>query len=204
MQDPGEDNSEPSIASLELITQDSVFISYRTSVKLWQRSCRPDRYAKTFAKVKPFIIRVLSCVSPKLLSKSMAHSKFSAILHEKCPRCREGDIFYHPLSKISRFSDTREDCPVCGLRYEREPGTFYGAMYVSYGFSVALIVTLFTATFVIGDDPDLMWYFVVIIPAIILAVPVFFRYSRVLWLYFFSAFRYDPKAARKSEARGQN
>ncbi|MEM9340801.1 MAG: hypothetical protein AAGA66_18855 [Bacteroidota bacterium] len=36
------------------------------------------------------------------------------------------------------------NCPTCGLRYEKEPGNFYGAMYVSYGFSTAIfLVTAF-------------------------------------------------------------
>jgi uncharacterized protein (DUF983 family) len=128
----------------------------------------------------------------------MPRSKFSAILHEKCPRCREGDVFVHPPLDITRFSATREHCPVCGLRYEKEPGTFYGAMYVSYGFNVGLVIALFVAVFVLGNDPHLMWYFIVIIPALLIATPFFFRYSRVLWLHYFSAFRYDPTKAKQS------
>ncbi len=129
----------------------------------------------------------------------MSQSKFSAILNTKCPRCREGDIFEYPLSKLSRFTATHENCPVCGLRYEKEPGTFYGAMYVSYGFNVALVIMLFVATFTIGKDPHLMWYFIVIIPSLILATPLFFRYSRVLWLYFFSDVNYDPRYANQTQ-----
>jgi hypothetical protein len=33
-----------------------------------------------------------------------------------------------------------EQCPVCGLRFEREPGYFTGAMYLSYG--VAIVATV--------------------------------------------------------------
>lgn len=127
----------------------------------------------------------------------MPRSKFSAILHEKCPRCREGNLFVYPLSNVSRFATTHENCPVCGLRFEKEPGTFYGAMYVSYGFNVAMVITLFIATFVLGNDPHLMWYFIVIIPSLLLAAPVFFRYSRILWLYLFSDAKYDPRYADK-------
>lgn len=121
-------------------------------------------------------------------------------MNEKCPRCREGNVFVFPLSNFSRFSATHVNCPVCGLRYEKEPGTFYGAMYISYGFNVALVVALFIATFILGNDPDLMWYFIIIIPALILATPIFFRYSRVLWLYFFSNVHYDPQYADKPGA----
>ena len=122
----------------------------------------------------------------------MSRTQSNAIWHEKCPRCREGDMFAYPVSKISRFTDMNATCPVCKLRYEKEPGTFYGAMYVSYGFSIALIVTLFIATFVLGRDPQLWVYFAVILPALVLLTPVFFRYARVLCLYFFTGIRYDP------------
>jgi len=30
-------------------------------------------------------------------------------------------------------------CPACGLRFNREPGYFLGAMYISYGMALALI-----------------------------------------------------------------
>ena len=36
-------------------------------------------------------------------------------------------------------------CPVCGLRYHREPGYFLGAMYISYGLAVPLMVAFFLA-----------------------------------------------------------
>ncbi len=90
-----------------------------------------------------------------------------------------------------------ESCEVCGLRYEKEPGTFYGAMYVSYGFSVAMVVILFVATLVLGNDPPLWAYFTIIIPTLILSTPIFFRYSRMIWLYFFSDVHYNPKYEEK-------
>ncbi|MEY4912742.1 MAG: hypothetical protein RL025_569, partial [Bacteroidota bacterium] len=34
-----------------------------------------------------------------------------------------------------------QDCPHCGFHFEIEPGFFWGAMYISYAFSVAVSVT---------------------------------------------------------------
>ena len=53
-------------------------------------------------------------------------------MKQRCPRCLQGQVF----ATLFRM---HEQCPVCGLRFEREPGYFTGAMYLSYG--VAIIVT---------------------------------------------------------------
>jgi uncharacterized membrane protein len=66
------------------------------------------------------------------------------------------------------------------LNYEPEPGFFFGAMYWSYALIVALIVTLSVALSLFG----LFDYAIVGIPAaIVVLLPVIFRYSRMLMLY---------------------
>jgi uncharacterized protein (DUF983 family) len=122
-------------------------------------------------------------------------SKLQAIIGAKCPHCRQGDIFEYPASRISRFTETRERCPVCRQRYEVEPGFFIGAMYISYSFAVALMVAVSVAVFVLGKDPDLWVYLVAVIVANLLLTPFMFRYSRVLMLYWFSGIKYNPGAA---------
>jgi uncharacterized protein (DUF983 family) len=122
-------------------------------------------------------------------------SKLQAIIGAKCPHCRQGDIFEYPASRLSRFTETRERCPVCNQRYEVEPGFFIGAMYISYSFAVALMVAVSVAVFVLGNDPDLWVYLVAVIVANLLLVPFMFRYSRVLMLYWFSGIKYNPRAA---------
>ncbi len=86
----------------------------------------------------------------------------------------EGEIFEYPITRIAHFTDTHERCPVCGLRYEVEPGFFYGAMYISYGMTVGFMVTMLIAIFVLGNDPDLWVYLAIIIPLNLLCVPLFF------------------------------
>ena len=74
-------------------------------------------------------------------------------------------------------------CPRCGLVYEREHGYFMGAMAVSYGLAVPVLVATmllvggltgwpFERTLLAGDV-----LFLVLVPQI-------FRYSRVVWMYF--------------------
>jgi uncharacterized protein (DUF983 family) len=103
-----------------------------------------------------------------------------AIFHQVCPRCRRGPIFRLPLWRGPLA--TYERCPVCGLKYEREPGYFLGAMYFSYMLSIppglAIVLLLWRST---GWDFDvvMMAAFVAWLPF----VPLISRYARVLWMY---------------------
>jgi len=75
-----------------------------------------------------------------------------------------------------------EPCPRCGLRFEREPGYWTGAMVASYALGVPVLVLIVAALWLLtGWD---------IIPVLIVgdvlflaAAPFIWRYSRVVWLY---------------------
>lgn len=127
-----------------------------------------------------------------------AKSKLQAILQTKCPQCREGDIFKYPLQKKPwSFIEMHSHCPHCGLRYEMEPGFFYGSMYVSYAFSVAIMTAGLIGVLVLVNNPPTWLYFAVVFALVFVAVPFSFRYSRVLWLYWFSGVRYQPEKFTK-------
>lgn len=115
-------------------------------------------------------------------------ARFSALLEAKCPRCREGRIFKNSGFNYLKYHETNTNCPSCGLQFEKEPGFFTGAMYISYMLNVAMIVILGLMVFFIGHNPDLWIYYTTVFPVILLAVPFVFRYSRVLMLYLFGDF----------------
>ena len=67
-----------------------------------------------------------------------------SILQQRCPRCRRGKVFRY--SVFRGFPKMHERCPVCDLKFEREPGYFLGAMYISSAivtFAVPLFLLLF-------------------------------------------------------------
>lgn len=110
-----------------------------------------------------------------------------AILEGRCPNCRDGKIFKHPISKLNRFGLMHKNCPSCGLEFEREPGFFYGAMYVSYALSVAIFLgTVFVLYFLVGD-PDLAVYIITVSVVALILYPFTFRYSRILYIYLFGS-----------------
>jgi hypothetical protein len=75
-------------------------------------------------------------------------------------------------------------CPVCELQFEREPGYFLGAMYISYPLSLPILGLLI----LLGHWllPSWRIELVILLAAVLFLpfMPVVFRYARVLWIYF--------------------
>jgi uncharacterized protein (DUF983 family) len=115
-------------------------------------------------------------------------SRLQGILHERCPRCREGAIFRCSLWR--GWLAMNERCPVCNLKFEREPGYFLGAMYVSYALAIPPFLLLVTAFWLLAHwryELALLGAFVAYLPL----VPMAARLSRVVWMYIDQTF--DPE-----------
>lgn len=122
-----------------------------------------------------------------------------AILAGKCPQCREGDLFPEPVYRSPLRMDAQ--CPRCGLQFEREPGFFYGAMYVSYALSVAIfMITVFVLYFLAGD-PGLQTYIITITSVALILYPFTYRYSRILFIYIFGDMHYRPEKAQPEQTK---
>ncbi len=123
-------------------------------------------------------------------------SKIYSIVRFKCPRCQEGGVFKEKNPyKLNKTFQMHENCSNCGLRYEIEPSFFYGSMYVSYGYTVAV----FVATYIIMSmiyDPGIWDIVLALAIILLLGSPFILRLSRITWLNIF--IKYKP------EKRGPN
>jgi len=86
-----------------------------------------------------------------------------------------------------------EKCPVCGFRYEVELGFYWGAMYMSYGISVLIVLIVGVSLYHLANDPPTWVYLTTVASIIVVFTTVLFRYGRVLMLYFFGSVSYDPR-----------
>ena len=125
-------------------------------------------------------------------------SKFEAVVHCKCPRCRQGDIFSGKMYSLTfRGQVTNEFCPHCNLRFEREPGYFYVSMFVSYAMIVAEVIGIGVVSYILGLDLtyDNLWYYAtVIFIGVFILSPLNYRYSRVILLHYLTpGLHFDPK-----------
>ncbi|HAI74648.1 MAG TPA: DUF983 domain-containing protein [Microscillaceae bacterium] len=121
-----------------------------------------------------------------------SESLLRAVLEAKCPACRQGSIFKYPVWQISKFADTHKSCPSCGMRFEREPGFFYGAMYISYVFSTGIFLVMGFLTYWFANNPPVWVYVLVVLITSLVLSPFSLRYSRVLMLYLFGGVTYHP------------
>jgi uncharacterized protein (DUF983 family) len=122
-------------------------------------------------------------------------SKLNSILTGTCPRCQEESMYldqnpYH----LKNIYSMHENCSHCGLHYQIEPSFFYGAMYVSYGLTVAIGVAVFIiAKVFLGLD--LVTSFIAIIAGLVVFMPITARLARNIYINIFVHF--DKDAAKK-------
>jgi len=115
---------------------------------------------------------------------------FQSMLHGKCARCRTGNMFKPGLTNAMQ-----EKCDHCGLTFERHPGYFYTAMYVTYVFNVAEIVAFGIATYILSGGSENPWlYLAVTMVGVLILAPLNYRYSRIIQMYWLDpTLKYQPE-----------
>jgi uncharacterized protein (DUF983 family) len=114
-------------------------------------------------------------------------NKLEAGIRMKCPNCQQGDVFEskNPFA-FGKMTEMKPNCPKCGIKYEKELGFFYGSMYVSYAFNVALFVVATVAYYLYFEERvDWRIYISSYLALTVILYPVFYRLSRSLWLQLF-------------------
>lgn len=123
-------------------------------------------------------------------------SKLEAVIQCKCPRCRKGPIFSGNIYSF-KGQVTNEYCSHCHLRFEREPGFFYVAMFISYAMNVAEMIAISIGAYALGVEltyENLWVYVAIIIGGVLLFAPVNYRYSRVMLLHWLTpGLRFVPE-----------
>jgi hypothetical protein len=84
-------------------------------------------------------------------------------------------------------------CPVCNLKFEREPGFYEGGMYFNYALNVAIMVTSGVATYVLLGDPNQWVYFGVAASMVVLLVSFTSRLSKSLMLHLIGGVDFEPR-----------
>lgn len=130
------------------------------------------------------------------MSEQQKLSLTSAAMKGRCPKCHQGRMFPYPFYSL-KFAEMRDNCEACGLKYEVEPGFFWGSMYISYAISVAIAIIVGVGTFLITGEFAPVLYSILIFGFIALFSPFIFRASRVIMIYLFSFVKYDENAIQK-------
>ena len=138
-------------------------------------------FAKGFASIFAHVILGLIMIGKG--------SKIYSIFAMKCPSCHEGDFFKKKGAyNLKHLFEMYERCPKCNQTYEPEPNFYYGAMYVSYAFTVAIFVAVLVICQVFLGMT--LWPTIwVLITVLVLGGPYLFRLARITWLNFFVKYK---------------
>lgn len=112
-------------------------------------------------------------------------TKLDSILRFKCPVCHEADFFVSHPYDLTRTGDFHANCPVCHTKFEREPGFFYGAMYVSYAIAVAVFVTVWVALAVLVPELGVLGQSLAVVGTLLVGSPYFYALSKIIWANMF-------------------
>ncbi|HRG59135.1 MAG TPA: DUF983 domain-containing protein [Bacteroidia bacterium] len=112
-----------------------------------------------------------------------------SVVFNRCPQCHKGKVLKYPPYQLGKLLDTEDLCSHCNLKYEKEPGFFYGAMYVSYALSSGIFIVAYLLQSLFFNFP-ITQFAIFMVSLMLLAFPIIARWSRILWLNFFVKF--DP------------
>ncbi len=92
----------------------------------------------------------------------------------RCPVCKRGRLFRGWFAMVT-------ECPVCKVRFDHEPGYFFGSIYFNYGATGVLEIIMFLiGRFVINVSGYWLEFFLVVFAIVF---PMwFFRYARSSWM----------------------
>ncbi len=124
----------------------------------------------------------------------MKGTKTYSILHLKCPRCQEGDLFVSKNAyNFKNMLTMPKQCSVCNQNFEVEPGFYSGALWISFPIIVLIAIPFYLIMdfiFLISID----WMAFIMAIYIFGLQPVIMRYSRAIWINIFVS--YDPDAKK--------
>jgi len=116
-------------------------------------------------------------------------SKVYSIVNNKCPQCHEGDFYLSHPYNLKLFGVKNEICKVCNLKFEKEPGFFYGSLYITYAIGVAVFVAWWITKIILFPEMsiDAMVLWMVVIQFFI--SPMSLYYAKLFWLNLFVTFK---------------
>ena len=115
----------------------------------------------------------------------MKTGKLYSVFFNKCPRCKKGNFWKSNNPYYNLFINdgkNHSNCLNCDLKFEIEPGFFYGAMYVSYGLAIGLGSIILIISLAVFQMRNILTLSLIIGLSILILAPVNYFLSRLIWL----------------------
>lgn len=108
------------------------------------------------------------------------------IVLNKCPRCKQGHVFQNSNLFAYKAIKMNTKCPHCEYGFTKEPGFYWGAMYVSYALATLEGVIAYIICRLCGMEAFDPINLYIVIATMLVFAPLNYRLSRLVWLYIFS------------------
>ncbi|MEO7177175.1 MAG: DUF983 domain-containing protein [Saprospiraceae bacterium] len=115
--------------------------------------------------------------------------KLYGMVHWKCPKCNEGELFSEKLSSVPKSFKMHAKCPVCGQSFILEPGFYWGAMYIDYLLASLIMFSVFAVAYFVFDLNVFPAFGAALLVATLLYVFIY-RTGRAIWINAF--IKFDP------------
>jgi len=131
---------------------------------------------------------LINCTDIIYINLLKKGSKSYSIFYNKCPKCHHG-MFWHKnnpyLNVLKNNKQTNSECNKCLLKYEIEPGFWFGAMYVSYAIAVAFLLIFGLILYSLFENIDMMTLVITLSFLVIIFSPINHFFSRLIWINIF-------------------
>ena len=123
-------------------------------------------------------------------------SLFGSIVANKCPHCRQGNLFINPNPyNLKHTMQMPEACPHCGQVFELQTGFYFGTGFVSYALTTLFSgITFVCSWFLLGmsfSNNTIWWWLGGNAAILVLLQPIIQRLARSIWIALFV--KYDDK-----------
>lgn len=120
-------------------------------------------------------------------------TKKYSVIHLKCPKCQEGNLFTvkNPYNFKTCLS-MPDRCTVCNQDLQIEPGFYYGALWTSYPL-VVLITIAVTSVFYLYLELPLFWFIIILATTMLGLQPWILRFGRAIWINVFVKYNKEAK-----------
>lgn len=106
------------------------------------------------------------------------------ILTEKCPHCSKGHVF-EKRTELFQLPVMKKSCDVCHYKFDREPGYFLGAMYLSYGLAVLQGLITFLICYFLFPAMPIIWVAFSVVGVIASFSLKNYKLSRIMYIHLF-------------------
>ena len=117
-----------------------------------------------------------------------------SIFNMKCPKCHEGQFFVSHPYNLKTIGDILTNCPNCNEKYEKEPGFYFGAMFISYALTVGLFLTLWFGFSLFYKNYQPFTLVLSGASLILIFSPFLYSLSKIIWANIF--IKYDAKKGK--------